>query len=80
MLIIALEIILLGIGILFVHTSLLLDDGATFTLLLFLVERNQQYISDFIAYYPNRNTQDNFFKNTLHYEVTQILFLIVNGI
>jgi NADH:ubiquinone oxidoreductase subunit K len=61
MLIIALEIILLGIGILFVHTSFLLDDliGATFTLFLLPLAGAESAIAlaIFIAYYPNRNTK-----------------------
>ena len=61
MLIIALEIILLGIGILFVHTSFLLDDliGATKTLYLLPLAGAESAIAlaIFIAYYPNRNTQ-----------------------
>lgn len=61
MLIIALEIILLGIGILFVHVSFILDDlvGATITLYLLPLAGAESAIAlaIYIAYYPNRNTQ-----------------------
>lgn len=60
MLIISLEIILLAIGILFVHVSFLLDDlkGATFTLLLLPLAGAESAIAlaIYIAYYPNRGT------------------------
>ena len=60
MLIIALEIILLGIGILFVHVSFILDDlvGATFTLFLLPLAGAESAIAQaiYIAYYPNRGT------------------------
>jgi NADH-ubiquinone oxidoreductase chain 4L len=60
MLIIALEIILLGIGIIFVHTSFFFDDliGATFALFLLPLAGAESAIAlaIFIAYYPNRNT------------------------
>lgn len=60
LLIISLEIILLGIGFLFVHVSFLLDDlvGATLTLLLLPLAGAESAIAlaIFIAYYPNRGT------------------------
>ena len=60
MLIISLEIILLAIGILFVHVSFLFDDliGATLTLYLLPLAGAESAIAlaIFIAYYPNRGT------------------------
>ena len=60
MLIISLEIILLAIGILFVHVSFLLDDmiGTTLTLYLLPLAGAESAIAlaIFIAYYPNRGT------------------------
>ena len=60
MLIIAQEIILLAIGILFVHVSFLLDDmiGATLTLYLLPLAGAESAIAlaIYIAYYPKRGT------------------------
>jgi NADH:ubiquinone oxidoreductase subunit K len=59
-LIISLELILLAIGILFVHASFLLDDmkGSTITLLLLPLAGAESGIAlaIYIAYYPNRGT------------------------
>ncbi len=59
-LIISLEIILLAIGILFVHVSFLQDDiiGATQTLYLLPLAGAESAIAlaIYIAYYPNRGT------------------------
>ena len=60
MLIIALEILLLAIGILFVHVSFLLDDmiGATLTLYLLPLAGAESAIAlaIYIAYYPKRGS------------------------
>ena len=60
MLIIALEVILLAIGILFVHVSFLLDDiiGATLTLYLLPLAGAESAIAQaiYIAYYPKRGS------------------------
>jgi NADH:ubiquinone oxidoreductase subunit K len=61
MLIISLEIILLAIGILFVHVSFLFDDliGATLTLYLLPLAGAESAIAlaIYIAYYPTRGTK-----------------------